>query len=336
MVLAHRESLEPLTDVRGSDAQRTRARATLSAMFEDLLGLLALLAVSLALLIALVTAIMVRVMVRPPRRTGGNAIARGNPTDPVEAGAPGFETASVSADDGTPIELWIAQGDDREGPIVILLHGWADSRYGSLLWYPAIAPMASSVVMYDLRGHGDSRHQRFAWGRCESDDLRMIALAMREAADERSVIVLGLSMGAMIAIDAAAQSGAIDAVIADSPYAVPGEVIGRMCKAMCLPSWPMTTLAVALLSMRYPGFGSFRTADRAGQLAVPLLVMVGEADRVSPPSDAESVAAAADDSELHVFEGAGHLQAACVDRERYTQALRDFIARTRAQKRAQT
>lgn len=304
---------------------------TLSAMLADLFGLFALLALSLALLIALVTAIMVRVMVRPPRRTAGNAIARSNPTDPVEAGAPGFETANINADDGAAIELWIAQGGDAEGPIVIIVHGWADSRFGSLLWYPAVAPIASSVVMYDLRGHGDSQHKSFAWGRCESDDLRMIALSMREAADDRPVVVLGLSMGAMIAMDAAAQSGTIDAVIADSPYAVPGEVIGRMCKAMRLPSWPMTPLAVALLSMRYPGFGSFRTAERAAQLAVPLLVMVGEADRVSPPSDAESVAAAAGDSELHVFEGAGHLQAACVARERYSRTLRDFVARTAAQ-----
>lgn len=309
-------------------------------MLDALHGLLALLAVSLALLIAVVTAVMVRVMARPPRRTAGNAIARGNPTDPREAGASSFETITVSADDGVPIEVWIAEGGDRDGPVVILLHGWADSRFGSLLWQPAIAPIASRVVLYDLRGHGDALHQRFEWGRCESDDLLRVARAVRERAPERPIVVMGLSMGAMIAIDAAAPAPGrgegnggdvvIDAVIADSPFAVPGEVIGRMCKVMRLPSWPMTPLAVALLSLRWPGFGKFRTADRAAELDTPLLVMVGGGDRISPVSDARSVADAAPNATLHVFEAAGHLQAACADRASYTQTLREFVARTRA------
>ena len=89
----------------------------------------------------------------------------------------------------------------------------------------------------------------------------------------------------------------------------------------------MTLLAVALLSLRWPGFGRFRTVDRAAKLSCPLLVMVGGSDRISPVSDAQFVADAASDGELHVFDGAGHLQAACKDRDRYTQISTRYLGR---------
>jgi pimeloyl-ACP methyl ester carboxylesterase len=50
--------------------------------------------------------------------------------------------------------------------------------------------------------------------------------------------------------------------------------------------------------------------DTLRQVDVPVLVLVGEEDQLSPPSDAEAMADAMPRSRLVVLEGVGHLSAA--------------------------
>jgi pimeloyl-ACP methyl ester carboxylesterase len=66
---------------------------------------------------------------------------------------------------------------------------------------------------------------------------------------------------------------------------------------------PVTGLVAALETLR-------DRPDSRGTLAtidVPVLVVVGEADRITPPSDAEAMADALADARLVRVAGAGHL-----------------------------
>lgn len=60
------------------------------------------------------------------------------------------------------------------------------------------------------------------------------------------------------------------------------------------------------------------------RIAAPTLVAVGDADRLTPPSESEAIHAAAPGSRLHVFERCGHLPA--MERpEATTTLLRDWL-----------
>src|SRR5688572_8403335 len=97
-------------------------------------GLIILLAVALALLVLIATAVTAHVLTHPPRRTEGVAVARGEPTNPVEAGAKEYTTHTLMFPDGRKIELWDVRGERPDGPLTVMLHGWGDSRLGELIW----------------------------------------------------------------------------------------------------------------------------------------------------------------------------------------------------------
>lgn len=65
--------------------------------------------------------------------------------------------------------------------------------------------------------------------------------------------------------------------------------------------------------------------DTLRQVAVPALVLVGDEDTLSTPSDAQAMAEALPDARLVTLPGAGHLSSIEAP-ERFDEAVRDFLA----------
>jgi len=288
-------------------------------------GLLVLMAVALLVLVWIGTAVLVYTLVHPPRRTAGVAMARGEPTDPVEAGAPSYETHALVSADGSHLELWEIPGQAPGGPTLIMLHGWGDGRLGELLWLDVLRPIASRLILFDLRGHGECPPGRCGWGLVEIDD----ALAVIDWARLRGkepVVLFGYSMGAAIAIGAAVRAASsVAAVIADSPYQSIGRAVRGTMRIQRLPTWPVATLGLAWLRWRGALPADDDLTALASRLTVPLLVLHGSADGVTPLCDARQIAAAAPMGSLVEFASCNHVQAAGAEPERYTAAVRQFL-----------
>jgi pimeloyl-ACP methyl ester carboxylesterase len=298
-------------------------------------GLIILLATALLLLILLVTAVVVRTLICPPRRSVGGAIARGLPTDPGEAGA-AFETHTIESGDGVPMELWVVAGDDPAGPVVVAMHGWAEGRLTGLLWLPLILPWCSSVVLYDLRGHGESRHRLCTFGVKESDDARRIIDWMAARSPDRPLAILGWSLGATVAMLAALDTRRVDAVIVDSPGRTPLAAVRAMVRLNGLPAWPVAELAFGLLSLMWRGLWSRDVAEIASRVTQPLLVLQGDGDTITPASEAHAVADAAPRGTWHSFPDAGHIQSAFLHPESYRETIVRFVAANVTQKKIGT
>lgn len=294
-------------------------------------GLLILFLAAAALVVVVGTGIVAWRLTHPARLTPGNMIAQGMPTDPAEAGAP-FETHVLDAADGTPIELWLVKGESQEDgerderPVMLMLHGWGGGRLDALLWLDVLRSAASCVVLFDQRGHGESAHRICTWGIREREDAARVAQHLRELFPERPLVLLGLSMGAAIAIDAARDCSAA-AVIADSPYRDPVEVVRNTLRLNQLPAWPFVELAFAVLAGRWPQLLRMDVARHAGRMHCPLHIVHGEEDRVAPIRGAQTIAEAAPNAQLHVFPSCDHLQQAREDPQRYRMII-EHCART--------
>lgn len=83
-----------------------------------------------------------------------------------------------------------------------------------------------SVVMLDLRGHGESDRARLTFGRRERHDvLGAVDFLLARGYQPSRIGVLGASMGGASVIAAAAEEGAIGAMVTDSSYADLGDVL---------------------------------------------------------------------------------------------------------------
>lgn len=252
-----------------------------------MLGLFPVLALGLVVYFATVTLFTYFRLTRPPRRTYAWAVAKGLPGEPGELEKPRrFERFEYSRDGATFVG-WSIEGDAPDGPVVVLTHGWADSKVGGLGRVEAAAPLASRVVAWDMRGHGESDGTS-TLGLREKDDL----LALIEMLEEITPIVLfGWSLGAGVSIAAAAECTRVVGVIAESPYRFAATPAGNVLAMRAMP-WRVNLP----LALRLVGSGAeWQAFDRgaiAARLRVPLLVIHGEADVVSPIEDGRAIAAA--------------------------------------------
>ncbi len=102
---------------------------------------------------------------------------------------------------------------DRDAPVrVILVHGAGGNSSAMWPYSARLAAMGALVTVPDLPGYGDTVSPRP--GAIRFDHWRrMIADLVRAEADERPLIIVGASIGGMLAYDAAATTGLAASVV---------------------------------------------------------------------------------------------------------------------------
>ncbi len=273
-------------------------------------GLLELLAVGYALFWSALVVYSARALTHPHRKTYAYAVARGRAGDPSELpGAGRAYTTWTFKSGGYTFSVWDIPGDaGAGGPMVIMSHGWADSRLGALVRVPCLIAGASRVIVWDSRGHGDAPGV-CRLGTAEVEDLLALIETIAGRGESSPLVLYGWSLGAGVSIAGAARSGAVSGVIAEAPYRLALTPARNVLRGFRLPYRLNLRPAFWILGVAFgvgPGWRSFDRAPHAAQLACPLLVIHGEDDAVCPVVDAREIAAAAGESELLVVPGAGH------------------------------
>jgi pimeloyl-ACP methyl ester carboxylesterase len=251
-------------------------------------------------------------LTRPPRRTTAWAIARGLPSDPGELdearfglGAIEFTTRRVRLA-GCSCAVWQVAGRSPAGPVAVLTHGWGDGKVNALSRLAPFVDACSAVIVWDLPGHGESA------GTCRLGLDEHEALGELVATINQPVVFMGWSLGAGVSLVAArarlAKGLGVAGVICEAPYRVPQSPAARVLAARGVPNLGVLAVTQWLIggfAWRREG-GPFDRAEQARLLAeagVPVLVLHGEADPVSPVEDGRAIAAAARTSAVIVAGG---------------------------------
>ncbi|GEM_PF-1631270 len=132
---------------------------------------------------------------------------------------PSPRTITLTSPDQQTFEAWVLDAKTPRG-VLLTCHGYRANRLqvtdiaGGLCW------RGYTVVVFDLRGHG-TRHGPCTFGIRDLQDLGAI-LQWRKQQPELAglpVGIVGLSMGASVACQAALQYPEIEAMVLDSAYA---------------------------------------------------------------------------------------------------------------------
>lgn len=262
-------------------------------------GLLLFLGLGFVLAWALVVAITWWTLTRPPRRGYGTAVARGMPGDPSEMDEPAtFETVTLASGHGN---AWMILGDEPEGCVIVATHGWGRARQDALARFDAVRGICSWFIAWDMPGHGEAGGVSYL-GLRERRALERVLEATTGSID-RPVVLWGWSMGAGVSIDSAvhrAERSRLCGVIAEAPYGVPSTPARNVLAASALPHRLTLRPALWLIGL-LAGNPAWRGFDRillAERLTLPLLVLHGSDDAVSPVEDGRAIANAAPSGQL--------------------------------------
>jgi pimeloyl-ACP methyl ester carboxylesterase len=288
---------------------------------DAVIGLLLLLLLGLIVYVFTLILITLRTLTRPPRRTYASAIARNRPGDPGElppgpAGPRHWESWTFRSRN-LDLPVWDMTGDDHAGPVLVLSHGWGDSRIGALTRAEHLLPLCSRLIAWDMPGHGDAPGS-CSLGLREPDDLLALLEHLRS---DTPVILFGWSLGAGVSIAAAAKASASHsftastpspsapaAVIAEAPYRFAATPARNVLIRAGLPwraNLPAALRIVAFFHAPTRNWQDFDRAELAARLRMPLLVIHGQLDDISPLEDGLEIARRAA-ARCVTIPGAGH------------------------------
>ena len=188
----------------------------------------------------------------------------------------------------------------RRGTIVYL-HGVADNRGSAIGAIGRFVPRGFDVIAYDSRAHGTSEGDRCTYGYFEKRDLQRVLDQV--GADD--VVLIGHSLGAAVALQAAAIEPRIRAVVAVSSFSDLRTIASE--RAFYFPKW---SLGPAFA--RAERDGGFVVDDvspvrAAAAISVPVLLVHGADDRNTLPiHSARVLKALHGNKQLITVPNAGH------------------------------
>src|SRR5262249_1430107 len=246
-----------------------------------------------------------------------------------------YEDIEFDAMDSLNLKGWFVP-PSRKNAILICTHGLFRTRVEMLSRAMAVAQAGYGVLLYDSRSPGTSDKGIVSLGYFERNDVlgavRYIETRYPDRASRPKIVLMGISMGAVATLEAAAQSKDYSALILDSPFSSFSETIGdHAWLFLRLPRFPFTPSF--LLWFRWlAGFdprlvNSHQAMSRVQP--VPLLLISSEGDRRIGSGVARSLyqESRSKMKKLEVFgPDVGHGAAARLHPEAYASLLLNFLA----------
>ena len=187
---------------------------------------------------------------------------------------------------GVKLQGWWFHAPNKRGTVVVL-HGVADNRGSSVGVADHFLARGFDVIAYDSRAHGESEGEACTYGFYEKEDLRRVL----DRVAARPIVVMGFSLGAAVALQAAAVDRRIAAVMAVSPFSDLRTVGSE--RAPFFASKGNISDAFKMAEHE----GKFRADDvspmaAAAHITAPTLTIHGERDDQTPPAHAQRIFAA--------------------------------------------
>lgn len=204
-----------------------------------------------------------------------------NLLEPRDTGLP-QEDLTLTTSEGFKLSCWFVQQRRNPRGTIIYLHGVGDCKIGGVPYAKLFYGRGFNVFLYDSRRHGQSEGPYCTYGYYEKYDLAAAIDYLRGRTDAQigKIGVFGTSMGAAIALQAAAIDQRIEAIVAEASFTDLRTIMVDYQKLMTKLPWHfLRNLAMS----RSQKLARFKTRDVSPNQAVrsvhrPVLFIHGTDD----------------------------------------------------------
>ena len=228
----------------------------------------------------------------------------------------GVEAVTLETADGVELGAWYVPARGEPTSAVLVANGNAGNRAARLPLAHGLAARGHAVLLFDYRGYGGNRGRPSEQGLVADAHAALAHLKARPELDRERIVYLGESLGSGV-VAALAQEAPPAVLVLRSPFPDLAAV-GRT-------HYPFLPVQL-LLRDRFP------VAEQVASVDVPVLVVLGTADRIIPPPLSHEVADAAG-AQVVAIAGADHNDRALLDGEEFLDAVDSFVRRHSASAR---
>jgi pimeloyl-ACP methyl ester carboxylesterase len=188
--------------------------------------------------------------------------------------------------EGLRLRAWTLPGRS-ERPAAVVVHGVGDSLESFTGVAHRLNGRGHTVLLLDTRGHGGSEGRHVTLGGREREDVRTAMRRLRDGGlAAKGFLLMGVSMGAVAVLRAAAAEDDVRAVIVEAPFDTYRETVAHHARLFFhLPrGFPLIPLTIAVAEWR-AGFDAddVDAVSAARRSRGALLAIVDGADPRMPP-----------------------------------------------------
>jgi uncharacterized protein len=194
-----------------------------------------------------------------------------------------FDAVEFEGDGGVKLKGWWFHAPQKAGTVVFL-HGTGDNRSAGIGVAQHFVGHGFDVIAYDSRAHGESGGDMCTYGFYEKKDLRRVL----DRVEVKPIVLMGFSMGAAIALQAAAEDARIAAVVSVSAFSD--------LRTAVLERAPFfaTKGNIAAVLKAAEERASFRVdevspVDAAVRVEIPVLLVHGDHDEETPADHSQRI-----------------------------------------------
>jgi pimeloyl-ACP methyl ester carboxylesterase len=272
-------------------------------------------------------------LIVPPRVPESREPAEPPEPSNGEPEQPGSSIAIAARDGIRMVGRWsAAERTAPTGRTVILLHGFAEPP-GSVR-SPRVAPLTRAgwnVAALDLRGYGQSGGLYASFGGREAGDVHAWIEHISKSPDAAAAftpVLWGRSMGAAIALRAAAEDPRVRALVLESPMVDLDEALAVWFRKRRLPFAHLLARLVTARASKLAGVSLIRPRplDLAPRVQCPVLILHGADDSLVSSSLARRLAEAFPGAPRFIeVPGAGHADVITIGGEPVLEQVMRFL-----------
>lgn len=222
---------------------------------------------------------------------------------------------------------------------IILCHGMPGDKRDMAGLAGALVEAGFGTLAFDFRGWGESDRGPVTFGYREMHDILGAVTFVQNQRTERHqrIGIVGLSMGAAAAILAAAETPAIEAIVADSSYARLDQEADLVVRRLWGPLAALVSGSARQLAERLIGtpLASVSPVNAVAKISPrPVMIIHGMSDRLTDVRDAYALyQACGDPKTLWIIEHAAHARTRRVGAEQYDRRIIEFFRQHLAARR---
>lgn len=209
---------------------------------------------------------------------------------------------------GVPIHGWFHRGESHHGAI-LLVHGIRASRRMMIPRAKFLQSLGFSLLLIDLRAHGESGGDIITLGLHEANDVEAGLQFLRREVPGEKLGIIGVSLGGAAALLAPQPMG-VDAVVLESVFPAIDQAVENRVRMRL--GW-VAPLAKYLLLWQIPARlhvfpSAIRPVDHIAQLGAPVFILAGADDvHTTLPESQQLCDAAVAPKECWWIPGAAHV-----------------------------